>query len=219
MSAGRVLATFASLGAAAIHFASVPDHYTEWWAAGVFFCAVGAFQAGWALAALRACGKVAMLSGLVVNAAVIATWGISRTAGVPFGPGAGVPEGVTRVGVTATAFEVAVCLVALWRLRGRPARGFASSFQAVALAGAAGAVVTGLTMPAVEGAMSHGHGHGEESAPHDHDEGNADEDEDREPGRTGSDPEETPSAGQSPTSEPAEDPAGEHGHDGAPHEH
>lgn len=220
VGSGRILAAFASLGAAAIHFASAPDHYTEWWAAGVFFYAVGVFQAGWAPAALRASGPAVMVLGLVANALVIATWAISRTLGMPFGPTTGVPEEVSRVGVTAAAFEVVVCLVALSQVRRRAPRGFASSFRAVVLVGVAGALVTGLTMPAVDGAMNHSHGAGEGHSSH-----HQDEDGPHGGGHSGTGPgtvpEEstTPSPDAAPPSEPAEEPTNGHGHDDEPHGH
>lgn len=221
LGSGRILAAFASLGAAAIHFASAPDHYAEWLAAGVFFYAVGVFQAGWALAALRASGPAVMVLGFLANAGVIATWAVSRTEGMPFGPHTGVPEEVSRVGVTATAFEAVVCLVALFQMRRRDARGFASSFGAVVLVGLAGALVTGLTMPAVDGAMNHTHGAGEDSPSHHGGEHGTHEEEHGETG-PGASPEEsaTPSPEASPSSEPAEeDPADGHGHDDGGHGH
>ncbi|MEU0087130.1 hypothetical protein [Streptomyces sp. NPDC006274] len=168
MSASRVTAAFAALGAAAIHFASAPDHYGEWWPAGTFFYAVGAFQTGWAVAALRRPGPVVMLLGLLGNAGVTAIWAVSRTVGFPVGPGAGVPEDIGRAGITAGAFQAVICLVALWHVKRRNPRGFASSVRAVLVVGAASAAVVALTMPAVETAMTHSHGHGtaEDSAPH-----------------------------------------------------
>ncbi|UGY94417.1 hypothetical protein [Streptomyces gobiensis] len=238
VGAGRIVAAFASLGAAAIHIASAADHHAEWWVAGVFFYAVGAFQTGWAVAALRASGRVVMLLGLLANAGVIAMWAVSRTAGVPVGPSAGVPEEVTRVGATAVAFEVVICLVALWQMRRRASRGFASSLRAVVLVGAASAVVVGMTVPAVEGAVSHSHSHGtaEESAPHGddgHHDGHRDGDDAGH--NQGTEPQETrpgtdadgdateeaspaPSAHESSTPEPSKEPA-DHGHDDEPHGH
>ncbi|MCH0542346.1 hypothetical protein I3F58_22895 [Streptomyces sp. MUM 203J] len=232
VGAGRVVAAFASLGAAAIHVASAADHYAEWWLAGVFFYAVGAFQAGWAMAALWASGRGVMLLGLLANAGVIAMWAVSRTTGIPVGPGAGVPEEITRVGVTAVAFELVICLVAVWRLWRRASRGFASSLQAVLLVGAAGAAVTGMTLPAVEGAMSHSHSHGtaEESAPHDDDghhdgegAGGGESHEPQEPhpgsdGAEGAESSPAPSAQEPDTPKTSTEPAGD-GHDDEPHGH
>lgn len=233
--AGRVVAAFASLGAAAIHFAAAPDHYAEWWPAGVFFYAVGAFQAGWAVAVLRFSGPFLMVAGLVANAGVIAVWAVSRTAGMPVGPGAGLPEEITVADTTTVAFEAVIGLVAAWKLRGSTSRGFVSPFRAVALAGVTGAAVTGLTVPAVQGALSHSHHHGpaDETAPHGH--GEDDEHEGggagRPDGRTGGVPGEGPATEAETAPEPttpapddADTPAGEptgdaHGHDEEPHGH
>ncbi|MGC9536819.1 hypothetical protein [Streptomyces sp. UG1] len=212
IGAGRVVAAFSSLGAAAIHFASATDHYAQWWPAGIFFYAVGALQTGWAVAVLRPSGRVVMVLGLVANAGVIATWVVSRTEGFPVGPGAGVPEDITRVGITATAFEAVVCLVALWHVRRRTARGFVSSLRAVLLVGAAGAAVMGVTMPAVQGAMAHSHGHAQESTPHGddgHEDGDAHESDPHE--ESGAEPRETGSDGASQT--PKASPAVSSGHD------
>ncbi|MGW0773723.1 hypothetical protein ACWD01_08740 [Streptomyces sp. NPDC002835] len=222
MSASRVTAAFAALGAAAIHFASAPDHYGEWWAAGVFFYAVGAFQTGWAVAALRRPGPVVMLLGLLGNAGVTAIWAVSRTVGSPVGPGAGVPEDIGRAGITAGAFQVVICLVALWHVKRRNPRGFASSVRAVLMVGAASAAVVGLTMPAVETAMSHSHGTAEESAPHGHegdDEHGSDPGEPATPRGGEADPtspdSSTPKPGEPPSSGEPADP----GHDDEPHGH
>lgn len=203
---GRIVAAFAALGAAAIHIAAAADHYAQWWLAGVFFYAVGAFQAGWAVAALRASGSAVMLLGLLANAGVIATWTVSRTVGVPVGPSTGVSEDITRADVTAAAFEVVICLLALWHVRRRAARGFASSLGAVVLVGITSAAVTGMTMPALESAVSHSHSHGtaEEPLPHGGDRDDAEPQETR----PGTDP--TPSE---------ESPEGGHGHDDEPHGH
>ncbi|UQA97373.1 hypothetical protein [Streptomyces halobius] len=234
VGAGRIAAAFASLGAAAIHLASAPDHYAEWWPAGVFFYAIAVFQAGWAPAALRPSGRAVMLLGLLANAGSIALWAVSRTAGIPVGPSAGVPEAISRVGVTTVAFETVICLVALWYVPRRTPRGFASSLRAVVLVGAAGAAVTGVTVPAVEGAMNHSHSHShrtveDEQTPHGHNEDDGHDDvhpENTHSGSTAPDPgtEEasaTHSAEESgATTEPSEQPADdEPGHDDTPHGH
>ncbi|WP_248831495.1 hypothetical protein [Frankia sp. Mgl5] len=177
IGARRIVAAFASLGAAATHAAVAPSHFTSWPLSGVFFFATAVFQAGWALAVMRSAGRRTVATGLLVNAGVILVWVLSRTAGFPAGPHAGVPEQVDRVDLTAVAFQIVVCVLALWSLRARPARGFRSSFSAAAVIGAVGAGVTGFTLPAVELAGSHGHGdsHGhemtDESVPHSHSSG------------------------------------------------
>ncbi|KPM57659.1 hypothetical protein ACG83_03335 [Frankia sp. R43] len=168
--AGRILAAFASLGAAATHAAVAPSHFGSWPLSGVFFIATAIFQAGWALPALRQAGRRTMAAGLLVNAGSILLWLVSRTSGLPVGPHAGLPEQVDRVDLTTVSFEAVVCVVALWELWSRHARGFRSSFSAAVVIGAAGAGVTGLAIPAVELAGSHSHSHPttDESVPHSH---------------------------------------------------
>ncbi|MFH0243933.1 hypothetical protein ACGRHY_16240 [Streptomyces sp. HK10] len=222
VGADRVLAAFASLGAAAIHVAAAADHYDQWWVSGLFFYAAGIFQAGWSVVALRTAHPAGMVVGLLANVAVIATWAVSRTAGVPVGPGAGVPEHIGRAGITAVAFEAVVCLVAVRYVRRRVARGLASPLRAVVLAGVAASAVTGLTVPAVESAVSHSHGTAEEpSAPHGHGDGGEGDGHD-EHGDGGS-PE--PDAGTASSAPPGrstgdgQDGQDGHGHGGEPHGH
>ena len=78
-----------SLGAAAIHFAVISDHFAEYWLFGLFFALVGWYQAGWAvLYALRPSGFLGF-TALVVNAGTIGLWVWTRTIGLPIGPHAG----------------------------------------------------------------------------------------------------------------------------------
>ncbi|SQD97436.1 MULTISPECIES: hypothetical protein [unclassified Parafrankia] len=170
IGAGRIMAAFASLGAAATHLAVAPSHFGDWQLSGMFFFATAVFQAGWALAVMRGAGGRTMAAGLLVNAGSILLWAVSRTSGLPVGPHSGMPEQIDRVDLTTVAFEAAVCVLALWCLWSRHARGFRSSLSAAVVIGAAGAGVAGLALPAVELAGSHSHGHEttDESVPHSH---------------------------------------------------
>jgi hypothetical protein len=97
-----------SLGAAAIHFTVMPEHFQEWWASGLFFIAAAWFQAWWALLfALRPSRAVAAV-GALFNAVIVVAWAASRTVGLPFGPHAGEVEPVGLADVVATAFEVLI---------------------------------------------------------------------------------------------------------------
>jgi hypothetical protein len=117
-----------SVGAAAIHFAVVGEHFDEAVIFGLFFAVVGWLQAGWAIAMVAIPTYALTAAGLVGNAAVVAVWAVSRTAGLPIGPEAGEPEPTTFIDVLATVLELliaAIALVALVRpgterwLRGR----------------------------------------------------------------------------------------------------
>jgi hypothetical protein len=95
-----------SLGAAAIHFAVIPDHLEEWWAFGLFFAVLGWFQAVWPIAYLdRPSPRRAWLA-VAANLATVVLWAWSRTAGLPIGPEPGMPEAIGAADVVSTLLEV-----------------------------------------------------------------------------------------------------------------
>jgi hypothetical protein len=111
-----------SLGAAAIHFAVVPEHLEEWWAFGVFFVALGALEALWAAAIVARPSRLVTGIGIGANVATVLLWAVSRTVGLPIGPEPWMPEGIGILDVAATALElmlVAGLALNLGRSRGR----------------------------------------------------------------------------------------------------
>lgn len=114
----------ASLVAALVHGGLAPSHFGEWWGYGVFFLVAGAAQAilGLALALDAFAGdaparKVLWLAGGLGNALLVATYLVSRTAGVPFfGPEAGEVEPWDALGIGTTLAEVGIVGVLAWRL-------------------------------------------------------------------------------------------------------
>jgi hypothetical protein len=109
---------FASAGAATIHFAVIDQHFAEYWLFGVFFVAVALAQLGWVVAVVSNPTRTVYVVGALGNALIAVTWLISRTTGLPFGPGAGEPEPVGIADAVSTAFELAVVVGALLLLRG-----------------------------------------------------------------------------------------------------
>src|SRR6185312_8387396 len=93
------------LGSAAIHAAVVPEHLTEWAAAGVFFIVLTAAELA--------------VGAPVVSIGPLAVWLYSRTLGLPFGPEPGVPEAVGLADVAACALEVLTLVLAVVLLRAR----------------------------------------------------------------------------------------------------
>jgi hypothetical protein len=127
-----------SLGAAAIHFGVISEHFAEWWAAGAFFIVVGWFQAFWAvLLAVRA-GRTVGAVGALGNAAIVGVWLVSRTVGLPFGPEAGVPESVGLADAAATLLEVGLVVggAVLAGIGGAAVRRLRMSVAAAAMWGA-----------------------------------------------------------------------------------
>jgi hypothetical protein len=111
-TAAAVAATL-SLGSAAIHFAVIQEHLAFDIGFGLFFIGIAWFQAIWAqVYLLRRDTWIAALS-LMVNAAVVAVWLVSRTTGLPFGPQPWVPETIGPLDLFATGFEIALVSVLL----------------------------------------------------------------------------------------------------------
>ncbi len=199
-----------SLGAAAIHFTVMPEHFQEWWASGLFFIVAAWFQAWWALLFALRSSRVLAAVGALVNGAIVVAWVASRTVGLPFGPHAGEVEPVGIADVVATAFEVLIvgggALVAL----GAGRRAIAGAKMRIAPAVMAGtvwavgvALVTTLGVASLTTAASH-HGPQEPAATHGGTEGSG-----HEPGSHEHTPDPTPSAGASPaTPKPAVAPGG-----------
>ena len=109
-------AAIASLGAAVIHFAVTPDHWRDWLLSGLFFATIAVFQLIWALLAWTRPPAALLVAGIVVNAGSVALWLLTRTAGMPFGPHAGVPEGVQGASICVLLLECYVVMGAAWAL-------------------------------------------------------------------------------------------------------
>ena len=126
--ARRALARIAAIAflvaAGAIHTAQIRIHLAEWNVAGLFFIASAVAQVGLAVAltsgmnwrARDVRGLVRSFStppprkliiGVVATSlGLIGVWAISRIAGMPFGPDAGIAEPVNRPDSLATMFEL-----------------------------------------------------------------------------------------------------------------
>lgn len=115
------------LAAALVHGGLTSSHFDEWWAYGVFFLVVTTAQAILGLALLldafespRQVRRL-RLSGIAGNAAVVATYVVSRTTGIPFlGPSPGAVEPVDLLGLFTLAAELAVIALLALAMRGDP---------------------------------------------------------------------------------------------------
>lgn len=109
------------IGSAVLHAAVVPEHQREWPAAGAFFLVLAAAQLWLAVGVLLSARlqPTVLLAVAALCAGPLAVWSYSRTLGMPFGPGAGLPEPVGLPDVGAGLLEVAALLLALVLLRGR----------------------------------------------------------------------------------------------------
>lgn len=149
-----------------IHFAVLSDHFEEYWAYGVFFAVVAWLQVLWPILLLLRPSPALLISGATGNAAVIAVWVISRTAGVPLGPGSGVAEPAQFIDILATVYEgliVAVCLMLMRRFEPRvvlPRTARSVALLALPLAVASLTIAALVSGTGTGGHAESGHGHG-----------------------------------------------------------
>jgi hypothetical protein len=101
-----------------VHATVIGEHYDAWPLAGLFFVCLMVVEG--LLAVAVAVSWRPLVAALVVASSVgtIAVWGISRTAGLPFGPaGFRAPEGVGVPDLACVVLEAATILLALpWLL-------------------------------------------------------------------------------------------------------
>jgi hypothetical protein len=97
----------ASLGAAAIHFAVIGEHFREAWYFGVFFTVVAWLQVAWGLALLWRPRRRLLLAGAALQTMVVVIYFWSRTTGLPIGPEPWQPESWAFLDVFCTVLEVA----------------------------------------------------------------------------------------------------------------
>jgi hypothetical protein len=116
-----------SVGAAAIHFAVVFEHFTEYTLYGVFFLIIAWAQLIWPTVLLWRPSRPWLWLGIAGNAIVLAVYVASRTAGLPFGPDLHHAESAGALDVMSCVLEFALivgCAALLWRpfLMDRPVR-------------------------------------------------------------------------------------------------
>ena len=158
------IAAALSLGAGAVHFAVVGEHFTEFPPYGVAFAALASFQVVWAVRFLRRPTRALAWLAVIVNAGVVVAWCCSRTIGLPFGPHAGDPEPIGPLDLVATGLElslIVVVVIAIAGLRDRDAR-HARVRATTALADQGAVfVLVGLLVAGALALPSPGHGHAE----------------------------------------------------------
>ena len=156
-----------SLGAATIHLAAAPSHYSELGDLGAGFLVAALLQAVWARAILRSPSRRAIAWGIAVNAAIVAAWAVSRTVGLT--PGSpepiGLPDGASVV------FEVLLLVgLVVRRLDGdrRAARRFspARPLLAVAVVPVLGLVMLTASLASLAIVAGAEHGAPGPAAPH-----------------------------------------------------
>ncbi|MGH3204587.1 MAG: hypothetical protein ACRDP5_21440 [Streptosporangiaceae bacterium] len=107
-----------SVGAAAIHFAVIFEHFAEYTLYGVFFLVISWSQVIWPAILLWRPSRLWLWLGIAGNAIVIAVYVASRTVGLPFGPDLHNAESVGALDVVSCVLEFVLivgCAALLWR--------------------------------------------------------------------------------------------------------
>ncbi|MGZ4688242.1 MAG: hypothetical protein ACXWAY_01345 [Acidimicrobiia bacterium] len=158
------------VGAAGIHFAMMGEHAGVSWTHGLFFAGVAWVQVVLAGAILLRPSRHVVLAVIVVNAAIIGVWILTRTVGIAIGSD-GTPEAWGTVDIVCATFEglaiLASGLLLARRFAGRPVSAEVGGAMAAFIGLAVVAVTTFVFSPAfassgggVSGVSADGHHHG-----------------------------------------------------------
>jgi hypothetical protein len=108
----RVLLASFSAAAGAIHLVMAPIHASSSSTEAILFALAGWFQIAFAGFVLARPNRLWLQAAILANVVFIAAWGISRTAGLPFGAHPGSAEAVGTVDLVAVTFQVLLVAVA-----------------------------------------------------------------------------------------------------------
>jgi hypothetical protein len=107
------LAAVISLAVGWVHLAYWQSHWQEWWGYGLFFLGTGVAQGLFAAVIALRPSPHAALAGILGNLAIVGTYFLSRTDGVPVGPHDGIAERASTIDWATTAGEIALVAVLL----------------------------------------------------------------------------------------------------------
>ena len=143
-TAFRWLLAALSFGAGAVHLVMVPQHAEESLRTGLAFAAAGWFQIAFGVAIVAAPRRLWLWLALTLNLAFVATWAVSRTAGLPTWTGDGGVEAAHSADVVCVAFEIAIIIgiVAFMVMPSLFARSNAPELTATAIISIAVVVIT-----------------------------------------------------------------------------
>jgi hypothetical protein len=147
------LAVVATTAAAGVHAAVSAHHLEGQPATGLLLLAAAAAQVAWSVVALRPDPTVLRL-GVLLNLTLVATWVLSRTAGLPFGLEPG-PHPVGAWDLVCVAWELTAVVACARTLRaGAPAGCPPWSAWPPSVRSAVGLAVAALVLLTLSGAHS-----------------------------------------------------------------
>jgi hypothetical protein len=107
----------ASLSAALVHAAVMPDHFRESVIYGLFFVGASLGQLTFGILILTKPSRRLVTAGIFGSALMIVLWLITRTLGVPIGPDNGATESFGLLDALASSFEAVTVIVGILALR------------------------------------------------------------------------------------------------------
>jgi hypothetical protein len=114
----RLLLVAGLIASGHLHAAVIPEHLTEWPAAGGFFALLTVAEIAVAATLLvPRPRRVALIAAAAVSAGPLLLWLYSRMAGLPFGPVTGQPESVGLPDVVCCVLEIVTLSAAVLLLR------------------------------------------------------------------------------------------------------
>jgi hypothetical protein len=166
--APRLLLAALSLAAGAVHLAMAPIHASSSVTEAAGFATVGWAQILLAVLLLTRPSRIALQATILVNAAVIGAYIVSRTAGLPVGENAGVRETIELIDLMVTVFE-GVLILGAGLLLVRPSLGVSDGsgswpIETVAMASAMPILVLFATTVALSDPELTQHGHGNDAS-------------------------------------------------------
>jgi hypothetical protein len=151
----------ALLGAGVIHLVMVPVHWGESAIDGMAFLLAGAVQLALAILVVVRPRRLVWAATVVVSAACLVTWVVSRTAGLPVGSHQGVAEDVGFVDGVCAQLELAAIIVGVVLLvRSRARVAARPSSRGLPIVGSVAVLVLAAVAIASPSARTHGHTHG-----------------------------------------------------------
>jgi hypothetical protein len=108
-----ILVAGVSWAAAFVHGAVTSAHFAEYWLFGVFFVVVAMLQFGWGAWIYQDPRPERLWLGAIGNLLVLLVWTLSRTVGLPLGPGAWHPEAIGFADMMATLDEVGIAVMGI----------------------------------------------------------------------------------------------------------
>lgn len=99
-----------SMYSALIHFAAAEQHFSTYWAYGVFFIGLGVAQLAWAIVAVVDLRRSVLWLGALGNGLAAILYVVTRTYGSLVGPEASTPANVGFGDIVSTVLEVLIVL-------------------------------------------------------------------------------------------------------------